>query len=405
MAVAILVTTLGNGMYLAAGALFFTRSVGLNVAQVGAGLTTAGVIGLLAGVPLGRLADRYGPRQVYLVTVTAEGLSTAALALVHNFAAFLVVATLVGLAEQGSRAVRGALIAQVGGARRTSFRAYLRSVTNIGLSAGTFAAGVAIHADTRFAYLTLIVGDAVSFLLTAAVVSRLPPIPVPAPPTGRRPRLGGLRLGGLRLGGLRDRAYLTVALLYGVLALQYQVLTVALPLWIVRNTQAPAWVIAPLIVLNTVLVVLFQVRASRDVHSVPGAARATRQAGWLLLAGSALLAGTGQLSVGAAVAVLAGAVVVNTFAEMRYAAASFEVAFTLAPPDAMGEYQGVFELGTGVFTALAPLLLITLCVVGGPAGWLALGAILVATSILGGQVAVRADGRRHDGEAVAASPP
>jgi MFS family permease len=380
LAAAILITTLGNGMYLAASALFLVRSVGLSLAQVSVGLSVAGAAGLIAGIPLGRLADRRGPREVYVVTLVAEGLSTAALVLVHSFAMFLVVGVLVGLSEQGSRAVRGALIAQVGGAQRTSFRAYLRSVTNVGLSVGTLAAGLAIHADTRSAYLALILADALSFLLTAAVVSRLPHVAV-APAAGKRARLGGLR----------DRGYLTVAFLYGLLAVQYPLLTVVLPLWILQHTAAPAWVISPLIVANTVVVVVFQVRASRDIHAVADAARATRQAGWLLMIGSALFAITGLLPVGAAIGVLAVGVLVSTFAEIRYAAASFEVAFTLAPPDAQGEYQGLFELGTGGFVALAPLLLINLCIVWGAPGWLVLGAMLAGTSIAAARVAVRED--------------
>ena len=386
LAAAILITTLGNGMYLAASALFLVRSVGLSVAQVSVGLSVAGAAGLIAGIPLGRLADRRGPREVYLVTLVAEGLSTAALALVHSFAMFLVVGVLAGLSEQGSRAVRGALIAQVGGLQRTSFRAYLRSVTNVGLSVGTLAAGLAIHADTRSAYLALILADALSFLLTAAVVSRLPRVPV-APAAEKRARLGGLR----------DRGYLTVAFLYGLLAMQYPLLTVVLPLWILQHTAAPAWVISPLIVANTVVVVVFQVRASRDIHAVADAARATRQAGGLLMIGSALFAVTGLLPVGAAIGALGVGGLVNTVAEIRYAAASFEVAFTLAPPDAQGEYQGLFELGTGGFVALAPLLLINLCIVWGAPGWLVLGATLAGTSIAAARVAVREDHIRRTG--------
>jgi hypothetical protein len=43
-------------------AVFVTRSVGLSAAQVGLGLTIAGAVGLGAGVPAGRAADRRGAR-------------------------------------------------------------------------------------------------------------------------------------------------------------------------------------------------------------------------------------------------------------------------------------------------------------------------------------------------------
>lgn len=387
MAVAILITTVGNGLYLACAVLFLTRSVGLPVAQVGVGLTVAGALGLLAGIPLGRLADIYGPRQVYLATVVAEGVTIAAFAMVHSFPAFLLVAGLAGVAEQSSRAVRGALIAQVGGAQRTAFRAYLRAVTNVGFSVGTLAAGLAIHVGTRTAYLTLILGDAVSFLLTALVVARLPRIAPEPPPAG-----------GPRWVALRDRGYLAVALLYGVLAIQYQVLTVVLPLWIVRHTHAPVWLISPLLLTNTVLVVFLQVRAGRGVRGLPEAVTITRRAGAVLVVSCVLFAAAGGLPVGLSVPTLFAAVAVHTLGEMWYAVASFEVGFGLAAPWAQGEYQGVFGLGSGGIMALAPIVLITLCVSWGWPGWLVLGCLLFAAAMAAAAATTWAAARR-DGSA------
>ncbi|MFD0527610.1 hypothetical protein ACFQ1I_11025 [Kitasatospora arboriphila] len=46
-----LVNTLGNGLFMTLGALYFTRMLGLPAAQVGIGLTAAGLCGVLIGVP------------------------------------------------------------------------------------------------------------------------------------------------------------------------------------------------------------------------------------------------------------------------------------------------------------------------------------------------------------------
>jgi hypothetical protein len=56
------VNLLGNGLFNTASVLYFTLVVHLSAAQVGIGLTIAGLVGLGAGIPSGRLADRYGPR-------------------------------------------------------------------------------------------------------------------------------------------------------------------------------------------------------------------------------------------------------------------------------------------------------------------------------------------------------
>ena len=75
LAMATLVNTFGNGLFMTISALFFTRSVGLSVTQVGLGLTIAGCFGVAAGVPAGHAADRFGARGlcVALVLIEAPG--------------------------------------------------------------------------------------------------------------------------------------------------------------------------------------------------------------------------------------------------------------------------------------------------------------------------------------------
>ncbi|NYT94780.1 hypothetical protein HW126_13375 [Salinispora sp. H7-4] len=46
------------GLSVAGSALFLARSVGLSPRSVGVGLTIAALVGLIASVPFGRLADR-----------------------------------------------------------------------------------------------------------------------------------------------------------------------------------------------------------------------------------------------------------------------------------------------------------------------------------------------------------
>ncbi|PYC88058.1 hypothetical protein C7C46_01875 [Streptomyces tateyamensis] len=47
---------LGSSVFMVSAALFYTRVVGLSVAQVGIGLGIGGLVGLLSGVPVGRVA-------------------------------------------------------------------------------------------------------------------------------------------------------------------------------------------------------------------------------------------------------------------------------------------------------------------------------------------------------------
>jgi MFS family permease len=61
-ALSVLVGTCGYGLITTAMTLYATRVLHLSPAKTGLGLTIAGLVGLLSGVPMGDLADRRGPR-------------------------------------------------------------------------------------------------------------------------------------------------------------------------------------------------------------------------------------------------------------------------------------------------------------------------------------------------------
>ncbi|GDY75580.1 hypothetical protein SAV31267_050650 [Streptomyces avermitilis] len=67
--------------------------------------------------------------------------------------------------------------------------------------------------------------------------------------------VGGTDRDGVRrghgLGVLRDRPYALVTLLNTVLLLRMPLLSLGIPLWITERTDAPAWLVSALFVLNT----------------------------------------------------------------------------------------------------------------------------------------------------------
>src|SRR5262249_19914895 len=133
------------------------------------------------------------------------------------------------------------------------FRGYLRSVTNLGVAAGALLAGWGVQVDTRNAFLLLIAGSALSYAACVAIVPFLPDLPLK--PSGTRSTWIALR----------DRPYLALTILDGLMAVQYRVLTTAVPLWLVSETTAPHWSVSAVMLANTAIVVIFQVRASRSI--------------------------------------------------------------------------------------------------------------------------------------------
>jgi hypothetical protein len=180
---------------------------------------------------------------------------------------------------------------------------------------------------------------------------------------------------------LKDRAYVAVTVLDGILSIQGLVLVFALPLWIVGHTAAPRWLVGAAALVNTGLVVVLQVRASRGVDNGTQAALAMRRAGFAFLVGMSVVAFASQVPGWVAATLVGTGVVVHTFGELWLTAGSLELRFRLAPAHAQGQYSGVFGFGSGLARIVAPMLLALLCITWGTPGWLLLGGVFVAVGL------------------------
>jgi hypothetical protein len=368
-AAATLASAFGFGLIMTSSALYFTRVVHLSTGKVGVGLSVAGVLGLVAGVPAGDLADRYGPREVLRGAMVVQFLTTISYVLIRNFPGFLIVVTLDMLAFTASMAAEGALNRRVGGEEATRFRASLRAVANLGVCFGSVGCGIAVQIDTPASYRALIITNALTFLVGAALISRLPhyePLPKDA--------------SGPRWGALRDRPFIAYTAVSGAMSIQFGVLMFLLPLWLVTHTNAPRWGIGLFTVLNTVLCVLFQVRVGNSVHTTRQGGAALRRSGAIFLLSCAAYGLTAGLPGWAALLLMAAATAVHTYGELWFSASTFTLDINLAPANAHGQYQGVVGIGFGAGQAAAPGILIGLCLGLGRAGWFGLG---IAFALLG----------------------
>ena len=371
LAAAVFVNSFGTGLYFVVGIVYLVRFAGLPLAQVGLGLTLTGVAALIAGIPAGVLSDRYDPRVVAAGFLLCEALAVSALVWVRSFPTFLAAALLSALASQGSRTVRGVLIGRIGGQGRARLRATMRSVSNLSQAAGALAAGLVLQWDHAVVYQAALLVDAASFVLAAAVIVRqLPAFARVAAPKA-----------GPRLAVVHDRKFAAIALLNGAMSMHYSVLGVMLPVWITQYTSAPRWAASATLLLNTILIVLFQVPASRGVTDAASAQRWFRRSGWLFLAACVLLAATRHFGPFAALVMLLAAAVTYTVGELWHAASSFELSYALAPEHQMGQYQGMFGMGVNGGGALAPALLAALCPLGGGFGWVLVGLVFAAVGL------------------------
>lgn len=372
MAAATLVYTTGSGMFMVASVLYFTRVVGLSATSVGLGLTIAGLFGLLAGIPLGHLADRRGGRELLMWLLALAGVAFAALVLVTSWLGFVAVMSVALVLDRGSAAVRGGLIAgSVSGHDRVRTRAYLRSVTNIGLAVGGAVAGVALHLDTRTAYVAVLLGNAASCFGAAWITRRYPH--VPPVPTERAVGITTV---------FRDRPYVLMTVLMSAMAVQYAILDVGMPLWVTEQTDAPRTLVSVLFILNTVVVVLFQVGVGTRVTSVTTAARTVSLSGIVLLLACLAFAAASGRSVAVAVVLLVVAASLHVVGEMTQAAAHFYLSQEMASDHAQGQYQGLASTGFSMAAMVAPTVIVLLPVGLGAPGWVVLGILLALLGFL-----------------------
>jgi len=361
---------IGTGMFMTSSVLYFTEGLELSVTEVGLWLAVAGLIGLFAGVPMGRLADRRGPRGVAALSLVVLALTMVGYVFVTSIWMFVVVTVVEMLATAASRASRGGLIRRVGGEGAAAYRSQLRAIENAGVGVGAVLGGLALTLDTLAAYQVLFLVNAATFLIGAWVCARLPHLaPMPAPPGTRR------------WVALRDRPFIAYTVLNGVMSLQYAVITFALPLWIATETSAPRWMVGAVLLVNTLGVVALQVWVGGKVKTVRQGAAAMRVAGFVFLVACGGVAVAADLPAWAAAAVLLAAVAVHSVGEMCHAAAVFALSFELAPAHAQSEYVGLQDMGLGAAFAVAPAVLGALCLGVGQAGWLLLGGLLTAAGL------------------------
>ncbi|WP_157641559.1 MFS transporter [Longispora albida] len=369
---ATLVNTLGNGAYLATSTLFLTRSAGLTAAELGIGLGAAAVTGIVLSTPLGYLADRLGPKGVQIGAMLGLAACYAGLLAVTGFWTFTLLACLIAAGDATVRGANGAMIASaVPPEQRLRLRAMYRTVNNGGIAIGALLGGVPLMLDSRAGYVVLLLGNSVSFVAAAAILTRaraVPPVPKPAD--------------GPRMVALRDKPFLTFALVDGLMASMYnEMLSIALPLWLVAQADGPLWLVPAALLVNTIGCVTLQLWASKGVDT-PQAGIRTGRRGALVVGASCVLFGlTAGLPSWAVIGLVLAAAVVHVIGEIWSSTATWAVVYGLAPDNAQGQYQGAYTMGRQIGNMIAPPVLTMLVVASGTAGWVGLGVMFAVCGL------------------------
>ncbi|MFE1552672.1 MFS transporter [Streptomyces sp. NPDC058718] len=367
----------GTGLWSTAMALYFTYVTGLGLGQVGLLIAVSGAAGI-AGAPLGgRLADRFPLVRVIICTQLLRAAALLALLTTDAYALLVLLSAIGALPDRATNVLTKLYAARVAGPDRVRYQAINRTTSNIGWTLGGLGAAGALAVGSTTAFQLLLIGDALSYLVMAALTLRC--AEPPAPETSRVVSASTDATPAAKPSNpWRDRGFLAFTAGDGVFFLHDSILQVALPLWIVHATEAPVGLAPLLLVLNSALVVVFQVPLSRFGATTEAARRLYSPLAALFATGTLAVAASALTGPNLSIAALITAAVALTFAEMIHTIASWELSVALAPVDAQGAYLGVHGLAQSTQRFAGPLLMTGL-VSTGPLGWPFLGAALVAT--------------------------
>lgn len=349
--------------------IFAVESLGAAPGQVGFMYLLSAAAGAASNYAAGHLSDRIGRKGLIVAGLGAESVVVAALAgaaqhIVLGFG-LLVLTSVVG---SPAWALPNALVADlVPGERRETAYASVRVANNLGVTLGPPAGGVLIVLGGWPAFLFGVAGLGVVSALAA--LRLLPsPAPVEAEP--------GVRLGSLRLIA-RDRPFQLLLASQLLAFVVYVAFETVLPVIAVSSFGLAPSTWGFLVVLNPVLVTVFQLRLTRRVEGISAAVKLA--AGVPLMGFSFLL-----LLLDTRVAILALVIVVFVFGEMLWVPTSQAIAARLAPAHARGAYMGAFTGAGSVAFMIAPLIGLQLrSAAGTDAVWFFFAAVSLAAAAMG----------------------
>jgi MFS family permease len=370
-----LLFALGEGTFMTGSAVFFTQIVGLSAAQVGLGLTFAGVAAFLAALPMGRLVDRFGPRRMWAVSAAGQAAMFSVWPFVDSFAGYVAMAVCMDIVGALGGAAHGAYTIDVlPPDERVRSRAYMYSALNVGFTLGSLLGGIALAFDSNALLHALPWFTAAVFLLNAASISRLPN----ASHDERSPEERKVKVPGP--GPLKNLGWMLTTFLGGVFWTNQVLLNIVIPLWLVEETDAPRVLLAFLFGTNTVMCIFLPMAAARGVSNLPTALRAIRVSSAFFVVSCLITLATHDTVGWVTIALVWLGHITVTGAELKLSAASWTFEAELMDPRQRGAYQGAAEFSGTLGRVWAPALYTFLALSWGAGGWLVIaGIILIAT--------------------------
>jgi MFS family permease len=342
LVVATFIDRLGGTLIFPFFALYITKKFSVGMTEAGVLFAIFSLSGLAGSMTGGALADKFGRRVMVIFGLVFSALSSVSMGLVNQLSIFYSLALVVGLLSDVAGPARQAMVADLlPQEKQAEGFGILRVSANLAWIMGPMIGGFLATKS----YLLLFVLDAISSLITAAIVFRLVP--------ETKPKLAGEQgetllatFAGYR-SVMADRVYLMfifTSMLMGTVYIQmYNTLSVYL-----RDVHGvPEQGYGFMLSMNASLVVMFQFLITRKTRN---------QAPMLMMAFGTLfyLIGFSLYGFVSLYGLFLAAMILITIGEMIIIPVGQALAARFAPEDMRGRYMAFYSFAWTIPSAVGP---------------------------------------------------
>lgn len=376
--IALFVDALGTGLFLPFSLLYFNVVAGLPLSDVGVVLTLATFISLPVAILSGRVMDRIGTLRTIVFSQVLQALGFCGYLFVHSIPLLLVMALLV---MGGLRIFWVALptfIAEMAeGGEQDRWFGLMGTCQNAGFGFGGLVAGVLIAVGQQVGYQVIVIANACSFLLAAALLLRMQRNMSHRPQIERVEQEVSYRL------VFRDRPFLIMVLCNIAFVLCITLFAQALPVYVIEALHAPVWIAGALFATSTAMLTGLQLLTVKLIEPL----RRTRilmLAGLIWSAASCLFILALRIPAVWLIPYMFLAAILYTVGELLYIPTANTLMAVIGPPELKGRYIAVYEfISWGIGSAITPAMFTFLFGFGPASPWLALiGLTLGATFVV-----------------------
>ena len=341
-----LANAFGNGVVIPFLVIYLHNVRGFSLDIVGLIAASNAVAALFSGTVGGALADRVGPRATLAGALCVMAVAFSLFPLIETPLHAFALNMLAGLGSGAFWPSQSSLLTRLApAARRHAAFAQQRVTMNLGIGLGGLAGGLIANAEDASTFTVLFLLDAATFLVFAALLTR-----ILAP--RRAPRDGGP---GRYADVLRNRPFRSFALLNTLfIAVSIAPFSEFLPVFAKNESAVSERAIGLVFFLNTALIVLAQVPIVKWQEG-RRRMRALAVMGVLWAGSWLVVAAAGAWTTGsAAVALIAAGVLVFAIGECLHGAVQGPLVADLADPALIGRYMAVSSLSWQVGFIVGP---------------------------------------------------